>query len=189
MLPINIQLFLDSLIGKTTPVTEKDFYPSDIEFLRKFGDRTYGAATTAARENRLADIELNERGYLPQTQARLVDSAQVYQPKLKKQVTYKNYTKDLPDDNMWLDSVRKSFTDPAFRVSTSLGSFGMEDKGDYYRVYDKYNWNGDFDRPVNSLQSLWDQASFTHPTSILNGLAEMFAPKVTRPVELKINKK
>jgi hypothetical protein len=189
MLPINIQLFLDSLRGKTSPITEKDFDPIDIEFLRKFGDRTYGAAVTASRENKLANIELNNNKYLPQTQARLVDSAQTYQPRLEKQVGYGQYVKELPDYVNWLDAAHKSFNDPAFRISTSLGNFGMEDKGDYYRVYDKYNWNGDFDKPVNSLQSLWEQTRLGNPTRILNGLAEMFAPKVSRPVELKINKK
>lgn len=186
MLPINIQLFLDSLLGKTNTVTEKDFSLEDLDVLRKLGDKRSVAEDTV-RQNRLALLEPRLENYLPQTQARLVDKANSHT--INRQVQYGHYTKDLPDNNNWTSALTKSFNDPAFRISTSLGNFGMEDKGDHYRVYDKYNWNGDFEKPIKSLGDLWEQASFSKPTEFLNGLAELYAPKVSRPVDIKVYKK
>lgn len=177
--PLNARLFADSLRGVTTPVTERDLRPDELAVLQGIYDkrqRTLANETAMIQRSKFED-DL-KRDLIANAQKTAAD----------KQVGYMGYH-PTPDQYNWLQSVYKTFTDPSYRIATSLGNFGMENQGNNLRFYDKYNWNGDFATPINTLGDLWKQASFARPTETLNALAEMFAPKVSRPVEINIPQK
>lgn len=187
VLPINARFFLQSLFGTDSPITEKDFSASEIDVLRSAGNRKYVSKPEWARQNDLHEVGQNQAGYLPQTQLRQIDETmqRPYIPQ-NRQSGYEDYYL-MPDRGGWADSVQKTLTDPSYRIATSLGNFGIEDQGDAYRVYDKYNWNGDFDKPVQSLQDVF-KGGLTNPTLFLNRLAELYAPKTSRPVNVRVPK-
>ena len=166
-LPINARFFLDSLQGKTDPITEKDFSPEEIKTLSEIGKNKFRPAipTSGFNPQDIADVE-----------------AILHSP----QVGYADYSAN-PDKR---NALLSTLTDPRYRIATSLGNFGMLDKGDHYQVYDKYNWNGDFKTPVKSLKDIWNNPDVdkTSLTSLGNALAEVYAPKVTRPVNIKVPK-
>jgi hypothetical protein len=167
-LPINARFFLDSLQGKTDKITEKDFSPEEIQTLREIGNtkfRPYGST----------------KGFDPET------IAAVEKMQREPQVGYVDYSPN-PDRR---NAAWATLSDPRYRIATSLGNFGMKDEGDHYKVYDKYTWNGDFKEPVKSLKDLWNNPNVdkTSLTSVGNALAEIYAPKTSRPVEVRIPKK
>lgn len=187
-LPINVRLYLQSLLGETKPITEKDFSKSELEVLKQQGNLKYVKGPKQARQNEQDKLRVNKQGYLPSTLARLYDQTyeKDYTP-TSKQITYADYS-PAPDLSNWSGTAYKTISDPRFRVATSLGNFGITDNGDHYQVFDDYAWNGDFNSPINSLNDLWNQTRFTRPTELLNGLAELFAPQTKRPVNIRINK-
>ena len=174
--PLNARLFIDSLRGATTPVTERNLRPDELQTLQDIytkRQRTLANETAMIQRSQLEDERKKE----------LIANA--IKTAGNKQVGYGDYS-PAPDMNNWLEAAYKSFTDPRFRIATSLGNFGMRQQGNNLNFYDTYNWNGDFARPVNTLKDVWNQASMSRPTEVLNALAEMFAPKANRPVNINI---
>lgn len=179
--PLNARLFTDSLRGVTTPLTEKDLRPDEIKVLQDI-------YTQRQNQIRMAN-EFANKNPTYSAQDKLDSAAQAQKLYGSKQVGYGDYAPHLFDLQNWLQSAYNSFTDPRYRIATSLGNFGMEPQGNNLRIYDKYNWNGDFDKPIKSLADVFRSTSMTNPTQVLNGLAELFAPKVSRPVEINIPQK
>lgn len=173
LLPVNGRFYLESLLGKTDPITEKDFSEEDLKLLKSEAVSKY------------ITVPANVRA-MQQGQERAGVEVMTANP-INPQVSYGDY-RGRPDNSNWAQALIKSYTSPEFRIGTSLGNFGIKDRGDHYEAYDTYNWNGDFDKQIKTLQDLWNQTKFSKPTSILNGLAELYAPKVNRPVNIKIPK-
>ena len=175
--PLNARLFIDSLRGVTTPVTEKDLSSDELKVLEdiyKKRQRQYENETRMVnKSDKFTDID----------KAFYTQSAE--QRRTQPQVSYSDYS-FAPDRHGWLGALMETMSNPAYRIGTSLGNFGMKQQGNNLNFYDKYNWNGDFAYPIKSLGDLWNQTSIMRPTEILNGLAELYAPKVTRPVNINI---
>lgn len=167
-LPVNARFFVDSLQGKTDKITEKDFSPEEIQTLREIGNNKF-------------------RPVVPMFNASSQELAAIQKDLHSPQVGYPDYSPN-PDQR---NAAWATLTDPRYRIATSLGNFGMKDEGDHYKVYDKYNWNGDFKEPVKSLKDLWNNPNVdkTSLTSVGNALAEIYAPKTSRSVELRVPKK
>lgn len=194
-LPLNVRLFLESLIGETKPITEKDLTSDELQVLKGQAVAKY-VNEPAIRGNMMRarikqSIEypdsLFAMQYSPQTYARLIDKSYETPKNIRPQVSYLDY-RAAPDDANWLQAINKTYNSPEFRIGTALGKFGIKDIGDAYEVYDTYNWKNDFDRPITSLKDVFEVSEFSKPTSVLNALAALYAPKVDRPIKIKVNK-
>lgn len=177
--PLNARLFVDSLRGVTTPVTERDLNPDELRVLEDIyrkRQRTMESETKMInKSDTLTDID---KAFFAMNAQKTAQHPQV---------GYSEYSFQ-PDRYGWLGSLMQTINNPNYRIGTSLGNFGMKDQGDKLNFYDTYNWNGDFAYPIKNLGDLFKQTSVMRPTEILNGLAELYAPKVNRPVNITIPK-
>tara|TARA_R110001632_G_scaffold37955_1_gene95677 strand:+ start:43 stop:642 length:600 start_codon:yes stop_codon:yes gene_type:complete len=90
-------------------------------------------------------------------------------------------------DASYLDSIRKSFTDPQYNVATSLGKYAAETLQDGYNIEDTYNFNRkERDLPMD-LPSMLKRIRFS-PELAGEYLANALGTP-SRDVDIKLRKK
>jgi len=172
--PLNARTLIDTAVrGRTSDITEADLSPAELSALRQVYETT--AARNVADRQALANkLSVSAKDYekAPETTAEQIPTAQggyayKYRPlsydeyihktttaldtydktKNKTSVTYNDYPDRLaaPTFDSWLNSVWKSYTDPAYRLKTTLGSFNVQETPTGPVATDKYNFDaGDF---------------------------------------------
>ena len=115
-IPTNMRLLLENLVGKDTPITEKDF--TNDELLQMVSDIERNTAFTSPTELKQQGVGVNAYAAPRGTRAseKFVDAR-------------------------YNDSLVRSFTDPRYTVATSLGRYDAEDLGNQLRIRDEYNFN------------------------------------------------
>lgn len=198
LLPLNVRIFLQSLYGEQSPITEKDLNRAEIDALKKIGDNRYINFPKYYNANSVELAKILNPTATTQTLLRKVDDATAEKYIPSKQINYADYS-IAPDTPGWLGVAGKTISDPRYRIATTLGNFGMEDRGDHYRAYDTYTWNGDFKEAgggrLSTLNDIFGDENkgfreqlIRKPTLLFNALAEIFAPQVDRKVDIKIPK-
>ena len=172
--PLNARTLIDTAVrGRTTDITEADLSPAELSALRQVYETTT-AKNVADRQTLANKLSVSAKDYekAPETTAEQIPTSQggyaiKYRPltydeyinktttalgtydktKNKTSVTYNDYPDRLaaPTFDSWLNSVWKSYTDPAYRIKTTLGSFNVQETPTGPVATDKYNFDaGDF---------------------------------------------
>jgi len=165
-IPTNIRLLVENIVGIDTPITAKDFTKDElieIAFLAEKQKRL-----NIKREKRLerrleADLaggppEPLLKDYIDDTK-KMLASYKTTRGKTSVNPYVQNLQKVVDLD--YTDSFKRTFTDPSYRVATSLGKYNLYNLSDKaLRVKDKYNFN----KKERNL-----------PTNFRNALAMMMA--------------
>lgn len=179
VVPSNARVLLDTMRGKTTPITEKDFSQEELNVLRSMYQQRK-LKNEKNVNNLRRNLFVNEQDYLKNPETKIVfteeNGKQVGRPV---QVPYAEYIRnvtnqinsyektknktslgyyDYPDGmaaptfDSWLGSVWKSYTDPAYRMKTILGSYNVFDTPEGRQVVDRYNFDkSDYYRSVYGI--------------------------------------
>ena len=165
-IPTNIRLLVENMVGVDTPITAKDFTKEElieIAFLAEKQKRL-----NIKREKRLEKrLEADLAGGPPEPLLKdYIDDTKKMLASYKKtrgKTSVNPYVQNLQKvvDLDYTDSFKRTFTDPNYRVATSLGKYNLYNLSDKaLRVKDKYNFN----KKERNL-----------PTNFRNALAMMMA--------------
>lgn len=195
-IPTNIRLLSEQIAGVSTPITEKDFTPEELDFIRKQIQKQEQANAQKQEQLQKAIPEFNKEQYKNQPSYQNIKS--LVQKELdsylkssgKTAINYDNYSVN-PGDLGWFDSLKQTIKNPEFRVSTSLGQYvGLRNTDGSLTVVDKYNWDNE-KKLLNSLKKE-DYGSFVtevlkNPASTLaTALAKFMPEQKAREVKIKI---
>jgi hypothetical protein len=141
-IPTNIRLVGEQLFGKTSDITEKDFTPQELAFIKKQIEEKdlQNATKEATLKAGLVQMTPEYENLRPMFEKEL----KTYQnTKGKTAINYNDYNQK-PDDYGWIDSIKQSFKSPEFKVATSLGQYvGIREPDGTIRVVDEYNWDNE----------------------------------------------
>ena len=193
--PLNARTLIDTAVrGRTNDITEKDLSPAELNALRQVYDATAGRneATRQILANKLS-VSAKEYEKAPEKISELVvvspgrweakprplsydeyisnavAALKTYDDtKNKTSVSYNDYPDKTaaPTFDSWVNSVWKSYADPAYRLKTTLGSFNVQETPAGAVATDRYNFdNSDFyarkgKRPSDmSTSEMWKRSN------------------------------
>ena len=165
-IPTNIRLLVENMVGVDTPITAKDFTKDElieIAFLAEKQKRLNIKKEKRLEKRLEADLaegppEPFMKDYIDDTKKMLASYR-----KTRGKTSVNPYVQNLQKvvDLDYTDSFKRTFTDPSYRVATSLGKYNLYNLSDKaLRVKDKYNFN----KKERNL-----------PTNFRNALAMMMA--------------
>ena len=160
-LPTNMRLLAENLFGADSPITEKDFKPEELEFMRE------QIADYKRRNIPEPVLMKTSKGWekVPQTYEYTGRTAitnpysgpPTGEPSWVKQadgtMTFTGGNADIVDQP-WGASLYKSFTDPQYNVATSLGKYVAEDVEGGMRITDEYDFNQEERNLPSGLEAL-----------------------------------
>jgi len=192
--PLNARTLIDTAVrGNTNDITEADLSPAELSALRQVYETTTAknATNKQALANKLS-VSAEEYAKAPEQTSERVPTPRgysiVYRPlsydeyinktttalntydktKNKTSISYNDYPDKMaaPTFDSWLSSIWKSYTDPAYRLKTTLGSFNVQETPTGPVATDKYNFDAaDFyamkgKRPSEmSTSEMWKRAN------------------------------
>ena len=129
-----MRLLAEYLVGLDRPITEEDFKPEELEFIRN-------QVRQRESRNRAAEEAMLKRQHFVDY-AEALDSYADTRGRTAITDPYSNGTGRGVVDQGYLSSLRKSFSDPQYNVATSLGKYVAEDEGKGgLRIRDTYDFN------------------------------------------------
>ena len=161
-LPTNMRLLLEQIVGVERPITEEDFRPEELEWMRKqIRDQQFHNQKQeesyrtnyewlqdhASQEESGEDVmALHPRDRPPATTQDRLDWLEELEGQIQSYEDTRGRTSINPYfvdtvDQPWRESLSRSFTSPQYNVATSLGKYVAEDVDGGYRIKDKYDFN------------------------------------------------
>jgi hypothetical protein len=190
-IPTNVRLVGEGLFGKTSNITEKDFSPKELSFIRQQIEEK--ELINAGKEARLkAGLSEMTPEYEPLREMFEKELKSYQTTKGRTAVNYNDYNTG-PDDYGWVDSIKQSFKNPEFRVATSLGQYvGIRQPDGSLKVVDEYNW--DNERKLLNKLKPEDYPAFvkniiSDPASTVATIMASLYPRNSRKVEINLPKK
>jgi hypothetical protein len=211
--PLNARILIETLLGKTTPITEKDLTQDELQALYKLYESKQ--ASNQKKYQSLVDqlnITKKEWSKAPTTVAEYKDGAMVerketfsqYQARIRKQiesfnktqnktsVNYYDYTDKgtfgAPVNDSLLKAIYSSYTDPQYRLKTTLGSFNVLNTPQGAMVKDKYNFDAarfyDIEPETTNLDLV--TRFYNRPLSLVDALLIKNYPAMNRPVNISL---
>jgi hypothetical protein len=221
LVPTNARVLIDTMRGQTAPITAKDFAPEELDVLRQMYSQKQ--QRNESRKQDIANkISVSEKDYYknpevdyvfegegPIQKARQVavpyaDYIQKMTNQLKSFDATKNKTSlsynDYPDKlaaptfDSFLESAWKSYTDPAYRMKTILGSFNVMNTPEGAKAVDTYNFDkSDFYKAIYKIDPAKASVSEMYkkangPIDFLDMLMIKKFPNMSRPVDINLGK-
>lgn len=188
-IPTNIRLAGEQLFGVSSPITEKDFSPEELSFIRKqIQERDQqNAARMALLQQGITEWSVDYPDNLKEMFQKELKSYTT--TKDKTAITYDQYSVN-PQDFGWIDSLKQSFQNPEFRVATSLGQYvGVKQPDGTVKVIDEYNWDNER-KLINKLKPK-DYPEFiknilSNPQSTVATIMASLYPTRKRKVEINL---
>lgn len=218
--PVNAQTFLSTIFGNRDPITEKNFSPEELEALKetirkkKEYNANYEAKLLLGLQATPEDYSANpEFSLVPGEKGTYKSVPKPYSQFIKETIDrLKSFDKDrsktsvsygdyhvnsgedaAPVNQGWLNALYQSFTDPKFRLASTLGSFNAYDRNGQIVVEDNYGFDKDTqenyygnasEKPLtNILYNNWDR-----PGSLGEILYRKYLGDASRPVRINIPK-
>lgn len=176
LVPANLRLVGEYLLGRRSPITEDDFTQSDLDYMRQQHDQT----RNALQDEYALNISSRERGENPLSISRLSEGYETGEGQRSRGAAIANYerwahkgmvpitkypgTTGNIDDYGWGEIVN-SFSDPQTRVATSLGRYGVQNTPQGDMAYDTYDFNKYGTEKSEALS--WDMLH-NHPVKFLD---------------------
>ncbi len=210
-IPVNMRIFAETVAGVDQPITEEDFTPQDLKYLRSLIENTQ--KKNNEMENMLVEHRdlISDMGgvYELGPDRTLVDITDKEISELNKKiqsyrdtsdrtsVQYKDIAKtQQPTTEGGVESitqtVKDSFNDPAYRIKTTLGRFTAEHQDDgSIIVKDTYDWDKvkDVDKPTfrEFIEAVPELAS--NPRKAGNAFMRLVKPDTSREVRIQLDSK
>jgi len=218
VVPVNARTLIDTVRGDTSPITEANFSPDELAILQNVYEAKRNRNKTWRQEigNELAisEADYNKKpeqevvpgnkpgqfAYAPIPYSeyikRTVNKLESFdKTKNKTSVSYNDYPDALaaPTFDSWINAIKKSYTDPAYRMKTTLGSFNVNETPEGARVSDAYKFDAKdfyemkgFNIDKANAYDLWKKSN--GPVDFLDMMMIKYAPKIPRQVDIKLPK-
>jgi hypothetical protein len=221
VVPTNARVLIDTMRGQTAPITEKDFAPEELDVLRKMYSEKQ-QRNESWKQDIANKMSISQKDYdkNPEVDFVFADegpdkygrpvklSYAEYLQKMNNQLSSFDATKnktslsynDYPDKmaaptfDTFIESALKSYTDPAYRMKTILGSFNVMNTPEGAKAIDKYNFDkSDFYKSIYkidpakaSVGEMYKKAN--GPVDFLDMLMIKKFPRASRPVDIKLER-
>ena len=204
-LPVNMRTFIETVAGADRTITEQDFTPEDLAYMRKLVEQTrlrneQTEQTLKDRRDTISEMGLYELG----KNNELVDITEKELANLDRKiksyadtrnrtsVQYRDIAKtQTPSTDEGAESivqtVKDSFSDPAYRVKTTLGRFTAEHQDDGSIVIkDTYDWNKLEEKPTfkEFMAAVPEMAN--NPRMAGNAFMRLMKPDTAREVRIQL---
>lgn len=216
--PVNVRMVIEHFLGATSPITEKDFTTEELNALRKAIENTQ-KFNVEREETTLSNINKTKKEYeqnpeyssnIDKKTGKVTEVFIPYETWLetqKKALESFNKTRDktsfgygdydiksgdmaAPVGQNWLDAAYQSYTDPAFRMASTIGSanyFNKKEETPY--IQDAYKFSSDHPAvygDVSKMSNLDVIRKFgSTPGALFEILASRLAPQ-SRPVKISL---
>ena len=178
VIPSNMKLFAQYMLGSNSPITEEDFTKEELQLMRSqiLRQQAKNQENEDKWRNQVAGMDQDDPNF------------EMASKKLRSYEDTKDRTAlDAYDDVDWdNESVLSSFSDPAYNLATTLGSYSAHQTPEGLVVKDKYDW-GDTD---TSKLSMGDKVKAILTADSVrqagNAIARTFRDSHSRPVEIKL---
>jgi hypothetical protein len=207
-IPVNMRIFAETVAGSDQPITEQDFPPQDLMYLRSLIENTQKKNNEMEKmlvEHRdlISDAGVYELG--PDNKLVNITDREISELDKKIQsyrdtsgrtsVQYGDIYRTMdPSTEAGFESVpqtfRDSFNDPAYRIKTTLGRFTAEDQDDgSIIVRDTYDWNKIDEKPTfkEFIKAVPRLAS--SPRKAGNAFMHLIKPDASREVRIRLDPK
>lgn len=207
-LPVNMRTFIETVAGADRTITEQDFTPEDLAYMRKLVEQTRlrNEQTEQALKDRrdtISEMGLYELG----KNNELVDITEKELANLDRKIKSYADTRgrtsvqygdiartQTPSTDEGAESivqtVKDSFSDPAYRVKTTLGRFTAEHQDDGSIVIkDTYDWNKLEKKPTfkEFMAAVPEMAN--NPRMAGNAFMRLMKPDTAREVRIQLSPK
>ena len=217
VVPVNVRTFAETALGNRQPITEKDFSPEELQAVRDTvnkaktrnvlteidlldqnkkpkdvykirPDREYGDTVNGAMQMR--DIPFEE------WKANLQNKLQTFQnTRDRTSFSYGDYPiksgeTAAPVNQGWLSALMQSYSDPAFRMASTLGSAKYHENNGKPYIEDSYGFSTDhpiYKQNENSSIGNILRDYGTSPGSLGEILFSKYIGNVRRPVKINLN--
>jgi hypothetical protein len=206
--PTNARILLETMAGKTSDITEDDLEPDDLEALksvvaqRKDHNLRYeedlrkiaAGDESAFIPNQFYHRHGSDPEYMKQAAKESLETRD--RTRNNTSVGYESYgdAGRLLDNKGLGESIKKSYTEPRFRMATTLGAFNAtdDDKGtlvrDVYRYYlDKKKegqWKGDTPIHDRTISEIYEKSQ--GPVRFFEQLYQKYFPDRERKVNIRL---
>ena len=221
VVPTNARMLIDTVRGETAPITEKDFSPEELEVLKQMYAQQQSKNET--RRQKIANqLSISQKDYDKKPEydmvyrdengrqvgrsvlrsyedhiLKLTDQLKSFdRTRNKTSLSYNDYPDQLaaPTFDSWLSSVWKSYTDPAYRMKTILGSYNVIDTPEGRKAVDTYKFdkadyyrgNYGIDPATASVSKIFSRAN--GPIDFLDMMMIKKFPRAARPVDIKMGR-
>ena len=221
VVPTNARILIDTIRGQTAPLTEVDFSSDELDALRQMYNQK-NVKNEARRQSLANKLSISRKDYeknpeidwafsengngqlgnpvrLPydeyiQRVTRQLNSFD--NTKGKTSIGYNDYPDGsaAPTSESWLDSVWRSYTDPAFRMKTILGHFNVFDTPEGRQAVDQYKFDASdyyrnfykIDPSTAPVTEMLQKAK--GPVDLLDMMMIKKFPRASRPVKINLGK-
>lgn len=219
LVPTNARVLIDTMRGQTAPITAQDFAPEELDVLREMYSKKQHRNDSRKQEiaNKLSisrkdydknpevdfvfednsmkarPVKLSYDEYIQKTNRELNSFAAT---KNKTSLTYYDYPDQMaaPTFDSFIESAWKSYTDPAYRMKTILGSFNVMNTPEGAKVVDQYNFdapefyksNYGIDPAKASVSEIYKKAN--GPVDFFDMLMIKKFPSASRPVNINLGR-
>tara|TARA_R110000803_G_scaffold80444_5_gene146260 strand:+ start:391 stop:1122 length:732 start_codon:yes stop_codon:yes gene_type:complete len=221
LVPTNARVLIDTMRGQTAPITAKDFAPEELDVLREMYSQKQQRNESWRQDiankmsisqkdydkNPEVDFVFDGEGPIQKARPVKISYADYLQQinnqlnsfdatKNKTSISYNDYPDQLaaPTFDSFIDAAWKSYTDPAYRMKTILGSFNVMNTPEGAKAIDKYNFDkSDFYKAIYKIDpaeatvgEMYKKAN--GPVDFLDMLMIKKFPGASRPVDINLGK-
>lgn len=213
LVPLNARTLIESVLGKTSPITEKDLTEEELQAIYRLYESKQ-AANQRQYQSLLDQLSVTKKDWskAPTTVTEYKDGERVtrketfdqYQARIRRQldsfnktqnktsVSYYDYTDKgtfgAPINDDLLKAIYSSYTDPQYRLKTTLGSFNVMNTPQGAVVKDNYNFDAarayDIEPSTTNLDLV--KRFYSKPLSLADALLIKNYPTMSRPVAISL---
>lgn len=204
-LPVNMRTFIETVAGADRTITEKDFTPEDLAYMRNLIEQTKVKNNQTEQVLRDRRDTISEMGvYELGKNNELVDITEQEVAELDRKIKSYDDTRNKTSVNYMdiaktqspssgegaesiVQTVKDSFNDPAYRVKTTLGRFTAEHQDDgSIIIKDTYDWNKLEEKPTfkDFMAAVPELAN--NPRKAGNAFMRLMRPDASRQVRIQL---
>lgn len=218
LIPTNMRVFGETLLGRKNPVTEQDLTPAEQEMLFRMYQTKLGE--NAVRESQYIsqaarspqdyaarpETDLVERNgefrretlpYEQSQQRAAAKAASFANTRGKTSLSYLDYpsAENAPVQDPWYNILARSLTDPEYNLKTTLGSFNVLDTPEGPVINDVYNFdNADYYSRMYGINPyMASNRTLANSAKGLMDFADLYLiknrPNMAREVKVRLNGK
>ena len=140
--PTNMRIYGESFLGQDSPITEKDFRPEELQYMKSQVMRKQAKNADLEdmyRNAKVDTLDMESGEWTPQDFSEEIASFDKTRDKTA--ISYGDYELGIYDDGEAESSLKRSFTDPDYNVATTLGQYvAVKDENGKTKIKDVYDW-------------------------------------------------
>lgn len=192
LIPANMRLAGEYLLGRRAPITENDFVQSDLDAMRQQYDTTRAQMEDEYARNLSAENSRsisNVLGYGNEDDLRrqaAINRFERFASMRRTPVSTYGADAGHVDEMNWRQAIEKSFAEPSFRVGTSLGRYAVQNTPQGDIAFDTYDFNK---YGTEKGEALSENMLYNEPVRFLDTAIRKYNLGSPLPVEVMLPKR